>query len=373
MIAIKRVQSHKEKRAFIQFPFQLYKDNPYWVPPLMRSEWETLDADKNPVFDTAEAHFFLAYRDGEVVGRIAAFINWTEVRQQGVEKMRFGWFDTLDDLDVTRALIQAVQEVAKGKNLSFLEGPLGFSNLDKAGLLTRGFEVVSTMATAYNHPYYEKHLLDLGFEKATEWVEYNINVPTQIPAKVQRFARLIQAKYGLKILRFQSKRELAQYADALFDLLDETHSSLSAYVPISERQKRYYIQKFIRFIHLDYLIAISDESDAMIAFAITMPSYSKALQRAKGRLFPLGFIHLLRAHQKNDRADLYLIGIKPSFQKKGVTAILFNELMKTFIEKGIKRVETNPDLVENKSVRALWKHYDHNMHKARSTYKRAVE
>ncbi len=373
MVTIEKVQSNRDKRAFIRFPFQLYKGNPYWVPPLIRSEWETLDADKNPAFDAAEAHFFLAYKGGGVVGRIAALINWTEVRQQGEKKMRFGWFDVVDDLDVTRALIDEVQKIAKAKKLSFLEGPLGRSNLDKAGLLTRGFESVSTLATGYNHPYYLQHLLDLGFEKATEWVEYTIKVPARIPEKMQRFARLIQSKYRLKILRFQSKKELAQHADELFDLLDETYRSLRAYVPISERQKQYYIQKFIRLIHLDYIAAIRDESDAMIAFAITMPSYSKALQSAKGQLFPLGFVHLLRAHRKNNRADLYLIGVKPEFQKKGVTAILFEELMKTFIEKGIERVETNPELVENKSVQALWKHYDHSGHKARSTYQRAVE
>ena len=342
------------------------------MPPLIRQELEALDTDENPAFESAEGHFFLAYKEGAVVGRIAALINWTEVREQGRKKLRFSWFDVIDDLEVTRALIQEVEKIAQEKGFRFLEGPMGLSNLDKAGLLVAGFKEVGTLATWYNFPYYESHLRALGFEKATEWVEYRIEVPSKIPERVQRFAKLIQEKYHLKVVRFQSKRKLAQQADALFDLIAESYQSLSVYTPISERQKQHYIEKFIRFIHLDYLMALHDATDSMIAFGITMPSYAKALQKAKGKRFPFGFMHLLRASRKNERAAFYLIGIKPAFQKKGLIALISNEMLKTFTKRGVKVVESNPELIDNKSVQALWGHYKHKRHKLRRTYKKEV-
>lgn len=372
MLTVREVESEEDMQAFVRFPFQLYKNDKYWVPPLMQQELETLNTKKNPVFDMAEIHLFLAYRYEKLVGRIAAIIHWTEVQRQERKKMRFGWFDVIDDLQVSHALMEEVEKLGRKKRLSFIEGPVGFSNMDKAGLLTEGFRELPTMATLYNHPYYVKHLLGLGFEKGAEWVEYSIKVPTQVPKNIQRFASLIKERYNLKATRFKSRRKLAKQVDVLFELIDQTHRTLESYVPISRRQKRYYTKKFIRFIQLDYVITVSDANGRMIAFAIAMPSNSKALQKSKGKLLAFAFFQLLMHNRKNATADLCLIGIKPEFQKKGVTALIFNEMMKTFKKHGIKTLESNPELVENKSVQALWRNYEHRKHKVRSTFRKAI-
>ncbi len=368
-IEIREVKTKKEKKAFVKFQLDLYKESPYYIPPLISDEMEMLDETKNPVFENAEAHLFLAYKEGKIAGRIAAIINWAEVKEQKRSKMRFGWYDVIDDFEVSKRLIGKVEEIAQEKGLKQVEGPVGFSNLDKAGLLIKGFEEIGTMVTLYNHPYYTAHLEQLGFEKHLDWLEYKIDLPRgETPPKIVKFSEIISKRFNLKPKQFIHKSEMKKLVDPMFELLDATYSVLPSYVPITRKQIDYYRAKYISFINPDYVAAVVDENDEMVAFAITMPSYSKALQKAKGRLFPFGWYHLLKANRKNNTVAFYLIGVKPEYQSKGVTAILFNEMGKTFEKYGIKYMETNPELENNKNVQALWSAYDPVQHKTRRSY-----
>ncbi|MFD0862312.1 GNAT family N-acetyltransferase [Sungkyunkwania multivorans] len=372
MIEVREAKSKKELLQFVKFPFVLYKDCKQWVPPIIKEELESMDPASNPVFRNAEATYFLAYKDNEVVGRIAAIINWVEVNEQQKRKVRFGWFDTIDDIEVTRALLAKVTDVGKRKNLDFIEGPVGFSNLDKAGLLIEGFDELNTMVTWYNYPYYKEHFEELGFEKSAEWVEYKIQIPEKSPEKVKKFSDIIMKRYKLKLINFKTSKEIIPYVDEMFDLLNKTYNNLQTFVPIQQYQIDHYKEKYIRYIHPDFIKCIADESGKLIAFAITMPSFSKALKKMKGKLFPFGFVHILKAQRKNDTASFYLIGIDPEYQNKGVTAIIFQKMNQTFNEFGIKKVETNPELEENKAIQQLWKNYDHRLHKRRRTFKKAL-
>lgn len=372
-IRIKKVESKHDLEAFIKFPMNLYKDNKSYVPPFINEEMETLDVSKNPVFKDAQAHYFIAEKDNKIVGRVAAIINWQEVNKQHKKKMRFGWFDMIDDIEVTKALLAKVEEIGKENKLEYIEGPVGFSNLEKAGMLTKGFDKLATMVGLYNNAYYPEHLEKLGFEKANEWVEFELNAPSELPEKVKKFNRIIRERYKLKELKFTKTAEIIPYVNDMFDLLDKTYSELDTYVPIADYQIEYYKKKYIPFINPDYVNCIVDENGKMVSFAITMPSYSKAMQKAKGKLFPFGWWHLLRASKNNDSAQFYLIGIDPKYQGKGVTALIFNAMFDTFNRNGIKFLETNPELEDNENIQVLWKSYDPVNHKRRKTFKKIIE
>ncbi|MDX1618118.1 MAG: hypothetical protein R3224_04995 [Balneolaceae bacterium] len=373
MSVIKELKTPSQLKEFVQFPFSLYEDNPYWVPPIIGEELEVLDRDRNPVFKRADARYFMAYRNGGPVGRIAAIINRWEVEEQQVAKMRFGWFDAIDEPEVTRELLNEVEKIGRNNGLEFMEGPVGFSNMDKAGMLVKGFEELGTMITWYNAPYYPEHLEQLGFEKANEWVEFKITIPEEGPSeKVTRFSNLILERNDLKVVRFKSSREIVDRADEMFALINQTYSKLSTYVPIQPEQIDYYKEKYFRYIHPDFISCVADRDNNMVAFAITMPSFARALQKANGRLFPFGWLHLLKARYVNSRASFYLIGVKPEYQNKGITAIIFKEMNDVFNRRGITTVETNPELEENKSVQALWNSYENRLHKRRRSYRKSI-
>ncbi|RPG71584.1 MAG: N-acetyltransferase [Flavobacteriaceae bacterium TMED120] len=374
MIEIREIESRRELVDFVHFPFQLYKGNPYWVPPIVKEELEMLDKKVNPVFNNALAHYFLAYKDGEIVGRIAAFINWIEIKELKKSKVRFGWFDVIDDLEVTKKLIDAVVAIGKQHQMTAIEGPMGFSNMDKAGMLTKGFEELNTMITWYNAPYYSEHLEKITFTKQAEWVEYEIKISSfqDSPEKVKRFSKLILQRYQLKILDFKSHKEIVPYVEQMFDLLGKTYDKLQTFVPIQEYQIAHYKERYLPFVHPDYIKCIVDSDQDLIAFAITMPSFSKALKKMNGKILPWGFFHLFKARYFNNRASFYLIGVRPDYQNKGITAIIFNEMQKTFNKHGVTIVETNPELVENNAIQKLWRNYEHRQHKRRVTFTKSI-
>ncbi len=370
MIEIIPVKTARELKEFVTFPFALYKDCPYWVPPLIKDEMETLDDTKNPVFKNAEASYFIAKKDGKMAGRIAAIINQIEVNEQHKRKVRFGWFDVIDDIKVTKALLETVIEIGRERQLEYIEGPVGFSNMEKAGILTMGYEEMNTMITWYHYPYYAKHFEELGFEKQATWVEFKLSIPPSIKEKVAKFSSIIRERYGLSVIRFRNKKEILPYVDQMFDLLNKTYNTLQTFVPIQQYQIDYYKEKYFSFIHPDYITCIKDKEGKLIAFSVVMPSFSKALKKANGKLFPFGWWHILRAQKKNDLAAFYLIGIDPEYQGKGVTAIIFEEMQNLFNQKGISKVETNPELKENTAVQVLWKDYEPVQHKERSTFRK---
>lgn len=370
MVTVKQISSKSDLKKFVTFPFKLYKDSKYWVPSLIKDELETLDSKKNPVFKNAEAWYYLAYKNNEIVGRIAVIINHLEINEQGKKKVRFGWLDMIDDLEVTKALLEKVYEKGREHNLEYVEGSMGFSNMEKAGVLTLGYEEMNTMITWYNFPYYVKHFEELGFEKQATWVEYTMKIPESIFEKVAKFSRIIRKRYKLSVIRFKNKKEILPYVDDMFGLLNMTYNTLQTFVPIQQYQIDYYKKKYFDFIHPDYICCIKDETGKLIAFSIVMPSFSKALKKANGKLFPFGWKYILDAQRKNDTAAFYLIGIDPEYQGKGVTAIIFEEMQHLFNAKGIQTVETNPELKENTAVQLLWKDYNPVQHKERSTFKK---
>jgi len=369
-VTIKVVQNSKDLEAFVRFPFSLYQNNPYWVPPLIKEEIETLNPKVNPVYQNADARFFLAYKGETLVGRIAAMVNWIEVNQVGKNKVRFGWYDTVDELAVSKILLEQVVAFAKEHKLSRVEGPMGFSNLDKAGLLIEGFEEQNTMITLYNAPYYQEHLKALGYSMNAKWVEYEIKIDDfeESPVKVKRFSKLVMDRYQLKLLQFKSKNDILPYVDEMFDLLGKTYNELQTYVPIQNYQIEHYKKRYIKFIHPDFIKCIVDRKGQLIAFSITMPSFTKALKKINGTINLFNFFYLINALRKNNRASFYLIGIHPDYQNKGITAIIFNEMQKLFNKRNIRIVETNPELEENTAIQKLWKNYEHRLHKKRATF-----
>ena len=373
-IVIKEAKTQEELHAFVKFPFTLYKDNPYWVPPLIKDEIETIDPNLNPVYQNSDARFFLAYKEEKVVGRIAAIVNWIEVNEIKKSKVRFGWFDTIDNIEVTKLLIDKVIKFGKEHKLKNIEGPLGFSNLDKAGLLIEGFKERNTLITLYNHPYYVEHLKKLDFNEAARWVEYEIKIDDfeSSPEKVKRFSKLIMERYNLTLLNFKNRSEIIPYVDQMFDLLDKTYNSLQTYIPIQDYQIENYKKRFLKFVNPDFIKCIIDNEGKLICFSITMPSFTKALKSINGKLTFINSYHILKAMYFNERASFYLIGIRPDYQNKGIPAIIFNEMQKLFNKQKITIVETNPELEENTAIQKLWKNYEHRLHKRRATFNKKI-
>ena len=319
MITIKEATSKKALKAFVKFPFKLYKDSKYWVPPIIKQELDTFNKDKNPIFKDAEARFFLAYKNNEIVGRVAAIVNWLEVNKQGIKKMRFGWFDFIDDLDVSKALLKAVEDIGRAHELDYAEGPVGFSNLDKVGVMTEGFDTVAPMITWYNHPYYVDHYKAHGYEIEKEYSESKFPFSNVNPDTFKKAQELIKRRYKLTALKFSKTEEVMPYADRMFDLFNESYASLASFVEITDIQKEYFKNKFISFVNPEYIKFVVDNNDELVGFAIVMPRFAEALQKAKGKLFPLGFSHILKAKKNSKDVIFYLIGIHPDYQNKGVT------------------------------------------------------
>ena len=372
MITLKEVENKAELKKFVTFPFSLYKDSKYWVPPIIKDELDSFNKDINPVFKDADARFFLAYKGQTIVGRVAAIVNRLEIERQQIKKMRFGWFDFIDDPNVSKLLLEKVAEIGRENKLEFMEGPVGFSNLDKVGVLVEGFDHIGSMVTWYNHPYYEKHYTYLGFVKEKEYMENKFPASNADPALFTKLNDIVKKRYGLKEMNFSKTKEVMPYVDEMFDLFNETYSKLSSFVPITEIQKEYFKKKYISFINPEYIKFIQDKNEKIIAFAIVMPSYSKALQKANGTLFPFGIFHLLSAKKNSKDAIFYLIGIHPDYQNKGVTAVIFNEYYKIFKEKGIEMCYRTPELEENIAIKQMWKHFSPTVYKRRRTYRKSL-
>lgn len=369
MIQLTEITTKKEMKQFVLFPFSLYKNNKYWVPPIINDEINNFNKEKNPVFEHATARFFIAKKQNKIVGRIVAIINKYEVEKQGIKKMRFGWFDVIDDIEVTKVLINKIKNIGKENNLEYIEGPVGFNNLDKTGVLIEGFNHIGSMITWYNHPYYKDHLEKLGFIKEKEYIENKFNFQTVDVKHYNRMATILKKRMELTPINFTSTKNIMPYVNEMFKLFDKTYSKLSTYVPISDKQIEYFKKKYIPFINPEYIKFIVDKNNNIVAFSIVMPSFSKALQKANGRLFPFGIFHLLKAKRKSTDVLFYLIGIQPKYQNKGVTAIVFDEFYKTFSAKKIKTCINTPMLIENKEIQNIWSDFNPVIHKRRRTYR----
>ena len=375
-IIIKKVSSPKELKTFIHFNYELYKNNPYSVPDLYDDMLNTFSPQKNAAFEFCEADYFLAYKDNKVVGRVAAIINRRANETWNKKEVRFGWIDFTDDLEVSSALLKQVEEWGKERGMEAMVGPLGFTDMDAEGMLIEGYDQLSTMSTIYNYPYYPKHLEQLGFEKEADWVEFKLTVPDKLPDKFVRISEIILQKYKLKIKKIKrSEIKKGNYGQKIFDLINEAYAPLYGYSQMTQGQIDQYIKMYLPLIDLRMVSLVEDEAGNLVAAGISMPSLSRALQKAKGKMLPFGWWHLLKAlfFKKADVLDLLLVGVKPEYQSKGVNALLFYDLVPVYQQMGFKYGESNPELEENKKVQAQWSAFEAVQHKRRRAYKKTFQ
>jgi GNAT superfamily N-acetyltransferase len=367
-VKIKPVTGIRELKLFISFPYSLYDGNAFWVPPLRFTELQTFRRDKNPAFEFCEVKYWLAFNNGKVVGRIAGIINTRYIETWGNKALRFGYLEFIDNEKVSDALLNTVENWAKEKGMQSVHGPLGFTDLDPEGMLVEGFEELGTMGTIYNFPYYPVHLEKNGYQKDVDWVEFEVKVPAGIHERLKRLAEAAARRNHLRVLQVESSKELLPYAKEIFHVLNESYKGLYGVVPLTEKQIDMYVDQYFRLIRHDYISVILDREGRVAAFGITIPSLASALQKARGRLFPFGFFHLLRALRKNDTVEMCLIAVRPDLQGKGVNAVLMHEFNKIYVRHNIIKAETNPELETNSRVQAQWKFFDARRHKRRRCY-----
>jgi GNAT superfamily N-acetyltransferase len=367
-IQIKEISTPAELRKFIRFPHKVHRGDSCWVPALDFDEMNTLRKDKNPAFEHCQAKYLLAYRDGEIVGRVAAIYNKLHIDTWKQNFLRFGWIDFIDDPEVSKALMSAVEAWARELGCKAVHGPLGFTDLDREGMLVEGFDELATLATRHDPPYYSQHLEKLGYGKDVDWYEHEITLPDELDEKIIRIADLAQRRYKLRVLEPKNKKELLKYAPELFEVINETYSHLYGVVHLTEKQRESYVKQYFGFVIPDLVPVVLDENDHMVAFAISMPSLSRAIQKAHGQLFPFGFIYLLGAMRKFDRIDTYLGAVVPRLQGRGVNAIMMVALFKAAKKYGIKTVHANPQLESNQKVWSQWKYFKTRQHKRRRVY-----
>ena len=376
MVEIREIQPTKRNLLkFVHFPIDdLYRDSEYFVPPLVTDELNTLRPDKNPAFDFCEAVYYLAYRDGKIVGRVAGIINHVCNERSGKKEARFSYIDFIDDAEVVDALIDAVTKWGKSKGMEHLTGPLSFTDMDPEGMLVEGFDRVGTSGGIYNYPYYPKHMERLGFVKDADWIELLITIPKEIPEKMQRISNLVSQRYNLETIKYTDRKKLvADYGDAIFKLINVAYDDIFGYSPLSDKQIKHYIKMYLPFLPLnDLAMAVEKESRELIAVGISIPSMARALIKNRGRLFPMGWKPLLQAFKRNDVVDLMLIAVKPEYQNKGVNSLLFTDLIPCFNENGYKVAESNRELELNSKVLKQWEYFETDQHKRRRAFTKEI-
>lgn len=378
-IQIKRVETKKDLKRFIEFHYDLYKGNPYDVPNLYSDEVNTLSKDKNAAFDFCEAEYYLALKEGKIVGRVAAIINHKANEKWKKKDVRFGWIDFIDDIEVSRALFKAVEEYGRKKGMDDIVGPLGFTDMDPEGMLTWGFDKLGTMATIYNYEYYPQHMEKLGgWEKDNDYVEFYLVVPEKSPEKYTKIAEMVEKRYNLHVRKL-TKKDIFQggYDKKLFDLINLTYSDLYGFSELTDRQIDQYVKMYFPLADLDLVTVIEDgnKDNQLAGLGITIPSLSHALQKCRrGRLFPFGWWHLLRAikFHKTDGVDLLLMGFLPEYRSKGANALLFADLIPRYVNYGFKWGETQVEMESNEGVQSQWGPLDPINHKKRRCYRRSL-
>ncbi len=376
MVEIREIQpTRRNLLKFVRFPIDvIYRDNEYYVPPLVTDEVNTLRPDKNPAFDFCEATYFLAYRDGKIVGRIAGIINKAVNERSNKKEARFSYIDFIDDAEVADALIDAVTRWAKGKGMEHLTGPLSFTDLDPEGLLVEGFDRIGTTGAVYSHAYYHKHLERMGFVKDVDWLEFLITIPTEVPEKMHRIANLISERMNVTTIKYTDRKQLVKdYGDAIFKLINVAYDELFGYSPLTDKQIKHYIKMYLPFLPLDDLSMVIDkDTRELVGVGITIPSMSKALIKSRGRLFPMGWKYLLDSFKHNNVVDLMLIAVKPELQNKGVNSLIFDDLIPVFNKHGYTHAESNHELELNSKVLKQWEYFEYDQHKRRRAFTKEI-
>ena len=356
-IQIKEVISKSDLMKFIRFPYTLYKNNPFWVPALDLDEKVSLSRTKNPAFEFCTAKYWLAYKDGEIVGRIAGIFNKRANECWKENRVRFGWFDFVDDIEVAETLLKTVENWGKDLGCVEIHGPLGFTDMDREGMLVYGFDQLATYATLYNHEYYPKVIEQLGYNKDVDWIQFEYDIPKERPERLVKMAGLIAKRYNLHTLSATKTKQLIKYAHQIFEVLNQSYASLYGFYPLSEKQIELFTKQYIGYVKPEFVSVVLNDKDEVVAFGITMPSLSKAVQKAKGRLLPFGWWDILKSLNNPEILDMYLIAVRPDMQNKGVNAMIFDEIMTNCIKKGVKTNVINPVLEENKKMQLLWEDY----------------
>ena len=375
-IIIKKVDGKADLKRFIRFNYEMYKDNKYSVPDLYEDMVNTFSPKKNAAFEFCEADYFLAYRDGKLVGRVAAIINNRANETWHKKAVRFGWIDFIDDDEVSKALIDTVAAWGKERGMDILEGPLGFTDMDAEGMLTEGFDQLGTMATIYNYPYYPQHMERLGLEKEMDWIEMKLIVPEAVPDKYTRIAEVVKKKFHLHVRKLKNMREIRRerLGYKIFELINEAYTPLFGYSQMTKGQIDQYVKTYLPILDLEMVTLVENEENELVGVGISMASLSTALQRAKGKLFPFGWFYLLKSLyiKRPPVLDLLLVAVKPEYQNMGVNALLFADLIPVYIEKGFEWGETNPELEINEKVQSQWQYLEGKVHKRRRCYSKHI-
>ena len=377
-ITIKRVESKRDLKRFIELHYDLYAGNPYDVPNLFSDEMKTLSKDKNAAFEFCEAEYFMAYNaENQLVGRVAAIINHRANKRWGRLCVRFGWIDFIDDINVSRALLQAVEDYGRSKGMNEMIGPLGFTDLDPEGMLTWGFDQLGTMPTIYNYSYYPEHMEQLGdFEKDNDYVEFKLMVPDTVPEKYTKISRMIETRYNLHVRKF-TKKDIFEggYGSKIFELINTCFKDLYGYSELSDRQISQYIDMYLPMADLSLITGVEDwnAEKKLVAVGISIPSLSVALQKCRrGRLFPMGWWHILRAlkQHKTKGVDLLLLGVLPEYRMKGANALMFSDLIPRYQAYGFEWGESQVEMETNENVQSQWQYLETILHKRRRCYKK---
>lgn len=375
-VEIREIQpTRRNLLKFVHFPIDvIYRDSNYYVPPLVNDEVNNLRPDKNPAFEFCEATYFLAYRDGKIVGRIAGIINHVVNERSNKKEARFSYVDFIDDAEVVDALFDAVTRWAKGKGMEHLTGPLGFTDMDPEGMLVEGFDRVGTTGAVYSHPYYPKHMDRMGFVKDADWLEFLITIPKESPEKMARIANIVSERFNLTTIKYTDRKKLVEdYGDAIFKLINVAYDELFGYSPLTDKQIKHYIKMYLPFLPLDDLSMVIDKTTReLIGVGITIPSMSEALIKCRGRLLPMGWKYLMDAFKHNNLVDLMLIAVKPEFQNKGVNSLIFNDLIEVFNRHGYTHAESNHELELNSKVLKQWEYFETEQHKRRRAYTKEI-
>lgn len=370
-VEIREVKSKKELKQFIEFANNLYKDSPYFCPPLFIDELAVFSPKDNPAFDVCESVCYLAYRDGQIVGRIAGIINHAANRHWNSKHVRFGWIDFIDDLEVSKALLDAVAAWGKSKGMEAINGPVGFTDFDHEGLLIEGYEYLAPMASLYNYPYYVRHMEAYGLVKENDWIEYQITPPAEIPERLQRLKAIVEQRANVHVDKVRNVRELKKkYGYTYMDVIDTAYQCLYNFQPLTPRQKQYYAKTYFPLVNFDFVTIVANEKGECVGVGVGMPSLSKALKKCGGKLFPFGWYYVLKAlkAKQMEDFDLLLIAVRPDYQAKGVNALFMIDQIPYFNKYGIKRVETTSIMETNWKNQANWQLFEHKQHKRRRAY-----
>ncbi|KAF5043249.1 hypothetical protein DSECCO2_504170 [anaerobic digester metagenome] len=372
MMTIKKVENRKDQKAFIMLPFELYKGNAFWIPPIIKDEYKIFNRETNPAMDFCDSCFWIAEENGKTIGRIAAIINHRYNEKVGEKLGRFSRLESIDDADVIAALLRTAEDWVREKGMTKIHGPLGFTNLDLQGLLIEGFDHLPSIASVYHHPYYQAHIEKCGYEKENDWLEFRLKLEDHIPEKATRMVDLIKTRFKLRVVSFKSKNEMLPYAHKLFTLLNAAFEELPYVSAFDEKTKKFYIKKYFSFLNPEFVKVVLDEHNELRAFIVGLPSLSRAMQKCNGKLFPFRFRHILHALKHPTEMDLLLTGVDPVLQSQGVAAVLIFELQQVLLKYKVPFVETTGIFESNNKAITTWKNYEHIQHKRRRCFAKNI-